>query len=374
MTTGKALSLLVRPTRSADLCYPVDGIIRSQSAILLGQWVQSPSIEPSLYLGETDPNDPGLIIHTSGAIQNKIEDYILSSLRNEEEAVDLDTAILMRWNSYSSTYSPEAMAKMREIYWDDPNDSSAPQWALLRELEQKSERLHNLLSQAYDRDRLQDRVIKLQKGTNDNKATQYSAQEHVQFEGISSQTTELVEYRIPSLENSIRFLRAKLGIRMESLEAWRQAEKYGRTDRGLYNELSAIDMQIKKLQFRYLDTFITPPFDGLVTGVFRDVGDYVAAGQPVLRVENDERIYIVGTVKYRGSLYVGNLMSVSTTLFDSPGVSPMTIEGRIVSVRGHEAIDEQWDIILECGNRTAEGGAVLPINYNFDFEGTTIEV
>ncbi|MBY4948156.1 hypothetical protein K6V92_16185 [Cupriavidus respiraculi] len=375
MATGKAIDLRVRPVLSVDLCYPVDGVIGRQSATLIGQPVQGLDVGQSLYpfLGQTDPQDSGRLMFHSNALYGRVAGSVLSSLRNEPQAVDVDTAVTMRWNTYLSTYSPDAIAKARETFWDDPNDASSPQWALLSELEEQSRHLNALLAQAYKDAGLENQVVKLQKSTNDNKATQYAGAQHVQFEGISDQTMDLIDFRIPSIENTVRYLRARLGLRMESLNAWRQAEKY-RTDRSLYNELDVIDQQIRKLQVRYLDTFLISPFDGVVTGVFRGVGDYVRAGQPVIRVENDERIYLVGTIKYRGPLRVGDTITVTTTLFDAPGTQPTVTQGNLAAVRGHDAVDEQWDVMIECANRTAGGEPVLPVNYNFDFKSTTLEV
>lgn len=375
MATGKAINLRVRPIQSVDLCFPIDGVIGHQPANLVGQMVQGLDLGQSLFplLDQTDPQDSGRLIYNSNAIYNGVANFVLSSLRNEPQAVDVDTAVSMRWNSYLSTYSPDAIAKMREIFWDDPNDATAPQWVLLTELEEESKRLNNLLADAYKQAGLEDKVIRLQKSTNDNKATQYTGAQHVQFEGISDQTMDLIDFRLPSIENTVRYLRARVGLRKEYLNAWRQGEMY-RTDRGLYNELHVIDQQIKKLQVKYLDTFLIAPFNGLVTGVFRSVGDYVRAGQPVIRVENDERVYLVGTIKYRGPLRVGSAITVTTTLFDSPGTQPTITDGNLVAVRGHDAVDEQWDVLIECSNRTADGDPILPLNYNFDFKSTTVEV
>jgi hypothetical protein len=41
MATAKAISLSVRPTQSADLCYPISGIIEYQPESLLGQTVSA---------------------------------------------------------------------------------------------------------------------------------------------------------------------------------------------------------------------------------------------------------------------------------------------------------------------------------------------
>ena len=38
-------------------------------------------------------------------------------------------------------------------------------------------------------------------------------------------------------------------------------------------------------------------------------GDYVRAGDPVLRVEGPEFVYLVGPVKYRGMLRIGTKLA-----------------------------------------------------------------
>jgi multidrug resistance efflux pump len=61
---------------------------------------------------------------------------------------------------------------------------------------------------------------------------------------------------------------------------------------------------------------LVTPINGLVTGVFCDLGDCVQAGQPVMRVENDDEVVIVGTIKFRGVLTVGASASITTNLGD----------------------------------------------------------
>jgi multidrug resistance efflux pump len=105
------------------------------------------------------------------------------------------------------------------------------------------------------------------------------------------------------------------------------------------NELRMIDLDVKCLQVAYLDTLLLSPIDGVVTGVFRNLSDCVRAGQPVMRVENDTEILLVGTMKYRGLVFIGTGMSITTKIFDT-GVK-LTTSGKVVSVRGHDAEDEQ---------------------------------
>jgi hypothetical protein len=91
----------------------------------------------------------------------------------------------------------------------------------------------------------------------------------------------------------------------------------------------------------------------------------VRAGEPVLRVETDEPVYLVGTVKYRGMLRIGSKLKVTSTLFEAAGAADTEVSGEVVAVRGHDSVSEQWDLLVVCSNRTAAGDPILPLNYNF---------
>jgi hypothetical protein len=71
---------------------------------------------------------------------------------------------------------------------------------------------------------------------------------------------------------------------------------------------------------------------------------------------------------------VGSKLKVTTSLFDVDGPAATEVAGEVVAVRGHDSVAEQWDVLVLCSNRTPEGDPILPLNYNFDFEGTAIEV
>jgi hypothetical protein len=95
-----------------------------------------------------------------------------------------------------------------------------------------------------------------------------------------------------------------------------------------------------------------------------------------MRDETDDPIYLVGTVKYRGMLRIGSKLNITTTLFDAAAAdaTPTTVPGEVVAERGYDAVSEQWDLLMTCSNRTAAGDPILPWNYNFDFETTTIDL
>lgn len=387
MATGKSVNLRVRPVNSVDLAFPVAGVISKQLPTPLGSRVQGLDIEV-LYgmLGQTAQGQSGRLEWDS----KRILDYLfnvagqaagpgithLSHLRNVSEAADLDRALMMRHNAYLTTYSPEVLSEVRQVYYDNPRDQKAVRHRLLKAVEADAGRIHKGLEQAYKKHNWHDKVITHAVSENDNKATQYSGSGHIQFEGFTDTLSWGYEFRFPSAENDLRYHQARAAVRQEFLNAWRMSEMCRHEDTTFANELAAIDRSIAKLQATYIDTFLFAPFGGIVTGVFRGQGDYVRAGEPVLRVEGPEFVYLIGSVKYRGMLRIGTKLEVSTTLFETAGAAPITVSGEVVSVRGHDSVSEQWDVLIFCQNYddSLPDVPILPLNYNFDFESTTVVV
>jgi hypothetical protein len=399
MATGKSVNLRVRPIVSVDLSYPVEGVIMYQ----LGTPVGPPFVPPvptalgkkvqglgllGLYvmLSQTVTGDDSRLLWNS----ERIYDYLfnkpgkgpssvpgvtlLSHLRNWSEAAALDRAILMRQNAYLTSYSPEVLCQVLRVYYDNPPDQSAVRHRLLKTIEDDAGRIHQGLSDSYTKNAKSGWQGVIEFPTNDNKASQFTKAgiDPVHFAGFSTQYG--YDFRYPSAENDLRYHMSRAAVRQDFLNAWRMSEMCRNGEKTFSNELYAIDLSILKLQSAYIDTFLVTPSSGIVTNVFHGAGDFVRAGEPVLRVETDEWVYLVGTVKYRGMLRIGSLVDVTTTLFDAAGAAPTTVSGEVVAVRGHDAVSEQWDLLLSCSNRTAAGDPILPLNYNFDFETTTIDV
>jgi hypothetical protein len=389
MATGKSVNLRVRPIQSVDLSFPVDGVISTNeysNLMMLGSEVLGIDVE-ALYkmLGQTAAGDSSRLLWDS----QRISDYLshdvagqapkpsvtlLSRLRNASEAADLDRALMMRQNAYLTSYSPEVLTEVRRVYCGDPRDESLARHRLLKAVEDDITRMHQGLTNAYKQRGWLGKVIEYARSENTNKATQYSASGHIQFEGLTDTNSWGYEFRYPSAENDLKYHQARAAVRQEFLNAWRMSEMCRHGGITFPNEIGAIDRSIRKLQSAYIDTFLFAPFTGIVTGVFHGPGDYVRAGEPVCRVENYLLAYLVGTVKYRGMLRIGTKLEVSTTLFEAAGAAPITVSGAVVAVRGHDSVSEQWDLLILFENYTAAGDPILPLNYNFDFESTTVEV
>jgi hypothetical protein len=386
LTPGKAVNLRVRPIQSVDLCYPTDGIIGYLPDTLLGQTVSGFDVVHSMYDNLSQlakktkslAKSPGvrldLLHYDSTNLEKQLSGYILCALRAAPLKADLDSAIGSRQNAYLTTYSPDVLSEARQVFFDNPADQSGVVWRLLTDLEVDSVGLNQGLTDAYKQANIWGQIIRFAKSTTDLTSTQDSRDGTVTSSGSTQTQSEGFEFRDPSAENDIRYRRARSSLRPELLNAVRMREMFRYGDTTFPNELAAIDRQIKKLQVAYLDTLLTSPFDGLVTGVFRNAGDYVSAGQPVIRVENDTSVYLVGTIKYRGLVRVNSKVTVITTLFDPPAGQQTTIHGAVSAVRGHDSVDEQWDVLIKCSNRTHAGDSILPLNYNFDFDSTTVNV
>jgi hypothetical protein len=390
MGTGKAVNLRVRPVTSVDLCYPVDGLISWQIPNLYGTQVRHVMFghlySMLSHTASQRPPEEGEVGGDSRLVwgSDKIDSYLrnvagqaagpgttlVSRLRNVSEAADLDSALAMRQNAFLTSYSPEVLEVARKAYHSNPGDQSAVRHRLLAEAEKDVRRLHRGLDDAYRRSGWSG-IIEYARSEYDNKATQYSGSGHVQFEGIADTLSWGYEYRYPSAENDLRYRNVLAAVRQEYVSAWRMSELHRHGATVFANELRAIDQSIRKLQSAYIDTFLVTPTPGVVTGVFREQGDYVRAGEPVVRVENDAAVILVGTVKYRGMVRVGDGVTVSTAL--AGGAAPTTLIGEVIAVRGHDAVSEQWELLALCDNLTPTDDRILPLNYNFDFERTTVD-
>ena len=147
------------------------------------------------------------------------------------------------------------------------------------------------------------------------------------------------------------------------------SKKVENMKRIMENELKLLDLDINRLQHAFLKTLLISPIDGVITAVYKDPGDYVNPGEPVVRVENDRELLIVGFVQCRELLQVNRQVKLTTTMFENLEGMEKTIDGKIVAIRGHDADDDEWDVIIHCKN----DGKKIPINYHFDKDNTTIQ-
>lgn len=385
MATAKAISLSVRPTQSADLCYPVSGIIEYQPEHLLGMSATAFSLsalqdrlEP--LAGLPVPGGLNIVPGISGPaplvlqgigsgpdeIAHELSGATLSQLRGKDIATHLTQALAWYGLKNSADQTNEAINKRIELLGKSVTDSNSL-LALLDKLSDVLKVRHDKLASLYQQHELYEVTHPTASSeTNGNTTGGQTFTTYSKTDTIYSGH----DFQVPPADNDARYLRAEISLRQEMLAAYRLIKMNSPQNVLFAKAMTTAD--IRKIQLEYINTFLVPPFDGVVTAVFRGVGEFVAVGQPVLRLENDKTVYLVGHVKCRSLIRVGHVAHVTTTLFGDPAGTSVEINGTVCAVRGHEPVDEQWNVIIRCNNETPTGGRILPLNYNFDFDGTEI--
>lgn len=394
MTPAKAISLSVRPTQSADLCYPISGIIEYLPETLLGQTVGAydliklkkklrPEVElpadtvKATQFGSASGSVKNIVSHL-GILKSSIGDgpseiehdlgrSVLSRLRAQDIATGLTQALAWYGLKNSADLTIEAVQKKTELLGISPSDpNSLP--SLLSSLSNVLKQRHDLLAGLYQNNGI-DAVTT--PTANSTSTTQTTGGQSFNTSSQSETTYGGQEFQAHPADNRARYLRAVISLRQERLAAFRLVMMNTGDNVEYAKAMTAAD--IRKIQLDYIDTFLVAPFDGVVTAVFRNVGEFVTAGQPVLRLENDKTVYLVGQIKCRGLIRIGYTAHVKTTLFGEPAGAQVQIDGIVCAIRGHEPIDEQWNVMIRCNNTApAPGGTILPLNYNFDFDNTEI--
>lgn len=105
-------------------------------------------------------------------------------------------------------------------------------------------------------------------------------------------TTESGYYTLPREENISQHHEKRLQIEEQLTRHRLFAVQVPHLQRILDNERHALDLDVAKVQFSYLRTILTSPIAGLVTAVYKDVGEFVTPGDPVLRVDNDRVVFL----------------------------------------------------------------------------------
>jgi len=370
----------------------------------------------------TIPNDLGRLLYDFLEIQAVVKPFTLAALRAEPNKAALRKAVNTRANAFYAKYAnaPAIIAKMNEFYSPSVTGSK-PNW--LDNLDQNAQTQFVKLRDAYFNDdrteviKTTQSVLKSSlrsKGSSDT--TDQSIQESAQFtidkvkfpppdpgtgvtfssphnvvredfeEGKSFQSTTskgsakehqtIVNtdygYRIPYFENFAQFYRAKISLIDERFGQFMAGQNLPFLEEVFLNELNSIDSDVYRSQIAYLNTILMSPISGTVTGIYKNPGDAVRPGEPVIRVENSDIVYLVAALVFRGPISIGSSGTVTTALFDSSG-SPTTISGSVVSVRGQQE-DDHWEVVIKCNNLDGNGKPILPLNYQFDYDDTTVSI
>jgi hypothetical protein len=181
------------------------------------------------------------------------------------------------------------------------------------------------------------------------------------------------EFLHPSQDNIVRHERLQSDLMQEELSDALYAFRVNNLLDIWRNELKALDLEVQKFQVSFIRTFLFSPFPGVVTAVYKDVGESVQAGEPVIRIEDNRKLLLVGIINFRDLLRIGDTITITTNDLFENNVRLTISDAVIVSIRGHDSDNDAWDVILQCDNpEGADRQPVLPINYSFDRDNVVI--
>ncbi len=132
-------------------------------------------------------------------------------------------------------------------------------------------------------------------------------------------------YRVPFKEGEAQYQRAQISLIDEQFAQFMRDQNLPHLAQVFQNELNSIDGDVFRLQIAFLNTILMSPISGVVTGVYKNPGDAVKAGETVIRVENNAVLLLVATVVHRGPITIGSNVAVRTHLFDSESVRKLSI-------------------------------------------------
>ena len=387
---AKVVALKARASQVAHLCFPVNGIIEELVStrakptpghpvsagfqpLQLGDPVtQFPFTTFYGGLSKTSSSDPSRLSYDSSGILNdaSVQASLLMTLRGEAMAAVLDKAVNTRQNAYYAKYANKdrIISVMQKFYTatsSTPSTSISKPDAQAKLSSVAQDQMNDLLS-AYNQKRLPTLPGLPSVVSQTNSVLQTS--------GSFPDTTQNIAntdyaYRTPAYEAHAQGLRAQISLMDQQFSQFLAGQNLPNLQQVFTNELNSIDLDVKRLQIAYLNTMLMSPINGVITGIYKNSGDWVHAGEPVIRVEDNSNVILVGTLVYQGLISIGSQMTVTTSLFDSSSSGSSPLVGNVVAVRGRPNEDDVWDVHAICDNTTAP---VLPLNYNFDYDDTSV--
>lgn len=412
-TVASIVSLKVAPKRSSDHSFNIAGIIETRNVAVasLGKTAVAYDTRATLYSHLADPEldtavppkPTGKLIYDSAKIRQTLLPVSAYSLSNEAMASDLDQAILRRQTQYltRNQFISELTALVQATY------------------PAKKNKLEHLLTLAENHFRALDAVYNpgggtpsgvtnpkivmgtrvtgmgsrhegvthvmegpAEKQTHNSASSSYMTKYDPTAAGgagawvdvkdpnavVLSQETIMIseneELRDPNLENQIRHERVTADLMDEILAESAFNLTVPNLPQIWRNELAAIDLEIQKLQIQFIETFLSPRLDGIVTAVMKDSGDNVRAGESVFRIEGNSDILLAGQVKCRAPISIGQPCVVETSnVFASDPAVPLALNATVVSIRGYDSEKDRWNIVLEAQN---PANPRLPLGYDFE--------
>jgi biotin carboxyl carrier protein len=188
--------------------------------------------------------------------------------------------------------------------------------------------------------------------------------------GTQSATHVDYEYRTPFLEAHARNNRAQISLIDQKFESFMFEQNMPHLERIFENELASVDNDVYQFQLALLRSVLVSPLPGVVTGVYKNPGDAVSPGEPVIRVEDNGVVNLVANLVRHGAIRIGDTATVTTTLGGAANAA-IPLNGRVTAARG-QGSGGRWEVVIEASNVDLAGNHILPINYCFDAEFTEI--
>ncbi|MGF6870594.1 hypothetical protein [Paraburkholderia sp. MM5477-R1] len=183
-------------------------------------------------------------------------------------------------------------------------------------------------------------------------------------------------FRHPFYDELAKYQRAQISLIDQRFAALQASQNIPDLATIFGNERVSIDADVYQLQIAYLNTILMSPIPGVVTGVYKNLGDPVRAGEPVLRVEYSDVVLIEAIVIFRGPIVVNQTtVTITTALFGSSAGKPTSISGYVVAARSHDG-DDTWHLIVECLNQDGSSppNPIVPSGYRFDPDDTSVTI
>jgi hypothetical protein len=410
-TPAKVIALQATALQAANLCFESAGVLQDLPVtfgMLLGSGVGSApdvfdfdAFYATLRSRPTVPGTDSRLLYDSAKIEADATRFKLASLRAETMKATLDQAVNARENVFFAKYANAFKAgpdniidKMNTLYASDRPGSKPDRIKRLQAL--AADQAHELrVAYAFDQ-RLEvvkttqsnlhtdgeTRVVERDQGTgaitqfgHEFQSTEHHDTSSREDVSHSDQTLENTDYayRTPLFESQAQYERAQISLIDEEFAQFMFGQNLPDLKTVFENELQTIDGNVLRLQLGVLNTILLSPFPGIVTGIYKNPGEWVRAGEPIVRVENNDVVLLVGAIVCRGPVSLGSSVTVETNLFDATGSSQTEITGTVVAARGQNE-DDQWEVVVECDNLNEHGQPVLPLGYQFDYDDTTLSI
>lgn len=414
---ARVISLRVRARHSSDHAFNVAGIIESANANIatLGTAVTAFDVRADLYphLGDAEMSSgqpTGRLLFDSAGIRAALAPRAAFVLSNEALAADLDQAVIRRQRQFIAFYQfanqiqtfaqaayPAKVNELRNLLQltdqhfqaleaaynpasGPPMGVTSPRIVMATRVSgmgSAQESTTHILEGGAEK-QLHNHVSNSWTTKWDNASASWVPVKDAAAVALSQETvsvSENDELRHPNLENRIRHSRLTVDLTDEILSESMFSLRMPNLARLLALELADLDLDIRRLQVQFAETFLLPRLSGIVTGVMKEAGDNIRAGEPVLRIEDSSQIELVGQLKCLGAISVGQNCTVETTnVFEGTPPVPLSLAGRVVSVRGYDAESDKWNVIIQCPNA---GAVRLPLGYDFeshpDFTRVTLQ-